>query len=58
MFSNHDQSVMNPILSTMKSHGEKLTHKAAGFCSMTRLAILLPELNGIQLHARYPQNFP
>ena len=57
MFSNHD-SVMNPILSTMKSHGEKLTHKAAGFCSMTRLAILLPELKGIQLHARYPQNFP
>ena len=57
MFSNHD-SVMNPILSTMKSQGEKLTHKAAGFCSMTRLAILLPELNGIQLHARYPQNFP
>lgn len=57
MFSNHD-SVMNPILSTMKSHGEKLTHKAAGFCSMTRLAILLPELNGIQLRARYPQNFP
>ena len=57
MFSNHD-SVMNPILSTMKSHGEKLTHKAAGFCSMTRLAILLPELNGIQLHAQYPQNFP
>ena len=57
MFSNHE-SVMNPILSTMKSHGEKLTHKAAGFCSMTRLAILLPKLNGIQLHARYPQNFP
>ena len=57
MFSNHE-SVMNPILSTMKSHGEKLTHKAAGFCSMTRLAILLPELNGIQLHAQYPQNFP
>ena len=57
MFSNHE-SVMNPILSTMKSHGEKLTHKAAGFCSMTRLAILLPESNGIQLHARYPQNFP
>lgn len=56
MFSNHD-SVMNPILSTMKNHGEKLTHKAAGFCCMTRLAILLPELNGIQLHARYPQNF-